>query len=108
MVEARTASLFAIFVTRPRGQGNGVLDRLALARFTDEVEPIAIRQSEIADQNVEAKILEQGEGIVKIFRRSHMIADADEQPGEGSTRVIMVFDYQDVHTLYSELGSPCA
>ncbi len=102
MIKAGAAAEFAIGLCGTRGNGDCLFQRLTLPRFANEIQPIAVRQAEIADQNVEAQVLEELDRIVKIFSDHNLVAGANEKFGKSEARVAMIFDNENVHTVDSK------
>jgi hypothetical protein len=74
--------------------------RLLLFRFADQVNPVAIRKIQIADQNIESHFLETLSRVAGVLGRDGLAPAAVQEVAEDPARICVIFDQEDEHAEY--------
>ncbi len=97
-IEAGQQSPLPFATALMRGQSDCFFPRLSLPCLDHEVEPVAVGQSDVAHEDVEAQIIQQAEGVFHVARTRHFMAAVDQQIREYDAAIFVVLDEKDIHT----------
>jgi hypothetical protein len=79
------------------GQRDRFQLRLKSLRFRNQIESIAIRQTQIAQEHIHPHVLQKLQRIRYSTRRDHLMIRAPEERGKHPARILMIFNDKDVH-----------
>ena len=92
--EARFLALADVLVHAEAAEGDGAGGAM-LADAADQIQPGAVGEAEIADDQVELLVLAEVEGLLDAGGDVDAVAGALEQAGHEAGGVIVVFDQED-------------
>jgi len=95
-IETGLQARFALFGRCPTGQRDR-FQGLLLFGFANEVEPVAVRQGEVADEDIKLHCVETAARFLKVFRRDRAATAPVQQESKNSSRVGVIFNQEDEH-----------
>src|SRR3954471_14777007 len=98
MSKTGIAALTDIFFHSETGQGDSE-KRTSTAEFSHQLDTAAVRQSQIADENIKLFFLAQFDGATHTRGRLHMITAPPQQAGKRAISVFVIFHQQNAHGL---------
>ena len=84
------------------GQCNRFQSRLKPFCFRNQIEPVTIRQTQVAQQHIHPHVFQQLQRVCHSTRRNHFMIRALEERRKDSTCILMIFNDKDVHALIGE------
>ena len=99
MIEPGLLTLSIVRRGFARGQRDRFYFRLKPLGFGHEIEPVAIRQTKVAQQNIHAHVLEKLQRIGHATGRDHLMIRASQKVRENSTGILMIFNDEDIHAM---------
>src|SRR5688572_30309988 len=92
--EAGVPASLQVFIHAESAQGEGG-DIPRFPDVPDKFETTAVRQADIAQENIEFFFVSDAEGLRHVFRGQHLVAEASEEKLHRSERIAMVVDDED-------------
>ena len=89
-IESRAQPEFAFLLAG--GQRNRFLPWLTLFRFRHQFEPTPVREPNIAEQDFETQVGEQGQRILHVRRGRDFIAAVGQETGKDFAAVLMILN----------------
>ena len=83
---------FPFSILLARGQRDRFFPGLTLFRFHHQVEPAAVGQPDIADQDFKAQMTEQAQGILHVGRGDDLMTTVIEETREDFAAVLVILD----------------